>query len=216
MKKFFALLTCLLLLTVLAACGKTETPSSSATSESVVAGVTPDYPSGPDNTDGVPHFLTAEQQQTYKVAQTAYAQFMMNTDGFGSTGSETVVVDGVAYMVGDGAYKTYAEFETAMLQLFTPELLEELNNSRGDGTTIFAEGPNGELAFQMGGRGSRIDYVGCTFEERAGDDNSLAFVMLAEYADLDDASASHTYEEYNFKMENMDGNWVFSEFNLPY
>ena len=137
----------------------------------------------------VPDFLTEEQQTLYRKARTAYAEFTL----VGSTEWTPVTIEGNEegrFFVGDGSITTWNDFETAMLGLFTPDYLEELNltvTELEDGTTLryacFAD-YQGQLAFSDGARGSNITYLGPdTFELISQTEDEIRFYVIGTYQD---------------------------------
>lgn len=89
-----------------------------------------------------------------------------------------------SFFVGDGSITTWDDFETAMLGLFTPEYLEELNINitvLEDGTTrryVHFADHQGQLAFTAGARGSNPAYLGPdTFELISRTEDEIRFYL---------------------------------------
>ena len=151
MKRWILLLCCILLaLSVTGCTGGNSSSDSSPESSSSQAQLQED-PVDPETAAAlelvaeadceVPDFLTEEQQTLYRKAYTAYKQFALYTDGFGSTEYNPVTVEGYdnSFYVGNGSITIWKDYETAMLGLFTPDYLEELNltvTELEDGTTL--------------------------------------------------------------------------------
>ena len=163
-------------------------------------------------------------------AYTAYKQFALYTDGFGSTEYNPVTVEEYdnSFCVGNGSITTWNDFETAMLGLFTPDYLEALNiniNVLGDGTTYryvhFAD-YQGQLAFSDGARGSNITYLGPdTFQPPPQTDAETRLQRLGTYQDYVENEAGElvqegeiTQQKYEIVLTHTENGWRFSKFAL--
>lgn len=180
----------------------------------------------------VPDFLTPEQQTLYRKAQTAYNQFTLYTDGFGSTEYTPVEVEeyfGV-FCVGNGSITTWSDFETAMLGLFTPEYLNELNyydTTLDNGTTYhyahFVD-YQGRLAFTDGARGSNpLRLPPDRFELISETEDEIRFYVIGTYQDYVENDAGKlvqeggvTEEKKEIVLTRTDAGWRFSKFAVTY
>ena len=177
-----------------------------------------------------PDFLTEEQQTLYRKAYTAYKQFALYTDGFGSTEYNPVTVEEYdnSFCVGNGSITTWKDYETAMLGLFTPDYLEELNltvTELEDGTTLryahFAD-YQGQLAFSDGARGSNNAYIPPdTFELISQTEDEIRFYVIGTYQDYVENEAGELVQEgeitqrkYEIVLTHTENGWRFSQFAL--
>ena len=178
----------------------------------------------------VPGFLTEEQQTLYRKARTAYAEFTLVATGFGTTEWTPVMVEEYdnSFCVGNGSITTWKDYETAMLGLFTPDYLEELNltvTELEDGTTLryahFAD-YQGQLAFSDGARGSNITYLGPdTFELISQTEDEIRFYVIGTYQDYVENEAGElvqegeiTQQKYEIVLTHTENGWRFSKFAL--
>ena len=180
----------------------------------------------------VPDFLTPEQQTLYRKAQTAYNQFTLYTDGFGSTEYTPVEVKGYsgAFYVGNGSITTWADFKAAMLGLFTPEYLDELNynfvkreNGAEDHYAHFVD-YQGRLAFADGARGSNpLRLPPDRFELISETEDEIRFYVIGTYQDYVENDAGKlvqeggvTEEKKEIVLTRTDAGWRFSKFAVTY
>lgn len=134
-----------------------------------------------------------------------------------------------SFFVGDGSITTWDDFETAMLGLFTPEYLEELNINitvLEDGTTrryvCFAD-YQGQLAFTVGARGSNPAYLGPdTFELISRTEDEIRFYLIGTYHAEEENEEGElvwteetTQEKYEIVLTRTENGWRFSKFALP-
>ena len=240
MKRWILLLCCILLALSVTGCTGENSSSDSSSEQSSSQTQLQEDPVDPETAAAlelvaeadceVPDFLTEEQQTLYRKAYTAYKQFALYTDGFGSTeyNSVTVEVYDNSFFVGDGSITTWNDFETAMLGLFTPDYLEALNiniNVLGDGTTYryvhFAD-YQGQLAFSDGARGSNITYLGPdTFELISQTEDEIRFYVIGTYQDYVENEAGElvqegeiTQQKYEIVLTHTENGWRFSQFAL--
>ena len=240
MKRWILLLCCILL--ALSATGCTGENSSSGSSSEPSSSQTQlqEDPEDPETAAAlelvaeadceVPDFLTEEQQTLYRKAYTAYKQFALYTDGFGSTEYNPVTVEEYdnGFCVGNGSITTWKDYETAMLGLFTPDYLEELNltvTELEDGTTLryahFAD-YQGQLAYSDGARGSNITYLGPdTFELISQTEDEIRFYVIGTYQDYVENEAGELVQEgeitqrkYEIVLTHTENGWRFSKFAL--
>lgn len=179
-----------------------------------------------------PDFLTEEQQTLYRKARTAYAEFTLVSTGFGTNEWTPVTVEGEeeeSFFVGDGSITTWDDFETAMLGLFTPEYLEELNINitvLEDGTThryVHFVDYQGQLAFTVGARGSNPAYLGPdTFELISRTEDEIRFYLIGTYHAEEENEEGElvwteetTQEKYEIVLTRTENGWRFSKFALP-
>lgn len=240
MKRWILLLCCILLAFSVTGCTGENSSSGSSSEPSSSQIQLQEDPEDPETAAAlelvaeadceVPDFLTEEQQTLYRKAYTAYKQFALYTDGFGSTEWSPVTVEEYdnSFCVGDGSITTWNDFETAMLGLFTPDYLEALNiniNVLGDGTTYryvhFAD-YQGQLAFSDGARGSSITYLGPdTFELISQTEDEIRFYVIGTYQDYVENEAGElvqegeiTQQKYEIVLTHTENGWRFSQFAL--
>lgn len=133
-----------------------------------------------------------------------------------------------SFYVGNGAITTWSDFEAAMLGLFTPDYLEQLNltvTELEDGTTLryahFAD-YQGQLAFSDGARGSNITYLGPdTFELISQTEDEIRFYVIGTYQDYVENEAGElvqkgetTQQKYEIVLTHTENGWRFSKFAL--
>ena len=240
MKRWILLLCCILLAFSVTGCTGENSSSGSSSEPSSSQTQLQEDPVDPETAAAlelvaeadceVPDFLTEEQQTLYRKAYTAYKQFALYTDGFGSTEYNPVTVEEYdnGLCVGNGSITTWKDYETAMLGLFTPDYLEALNiniNVLGDGTTYryvhFAD-YQGQLAFSDGARGSNITYLGPdTFELISQTEDEIRFYVIGTYQDYVENEAGELVQEgeitqrkYEIVLTHTENGWRFSQFAL--
>lgn len=255
MKKLLSLLWCLTMLCLLSACSDISSVSASESSsekseisetdnnaKSVESSLPSSQKSLLAEAQGpVPNFLDVEQQVLYRKAKTAYMEFALDNDGFGSTGTGEpwLEQDEMQYYKCNGTITKWADFEDSILSVFTSEYYEELNDrasyTDGDGVfhnrTIFME-QNGDLYYSGGARGGNISFVEPeTFELKSQSDNEIQFYVIGMYDDfasdkdgnlIEDGKGNYqragnpTQEKYLLTMRKGPNGWRFSEFQLAY
>ena len=240
MKRWILLLCCLLLTVSVTGCTGDNSSSDSSPEPSSSQTQLQEDPVDPETAAALelvaetgteaPDFLTEEQQTLYRKARTAYAQFRLYTDGFGSTEWNPVTIEGYdnSFYVGNGSITAWDDYETAMLGLFTPEYLEELNvtvTELEDGTTLryarFAD-YQGQLAFSDSARGSNITYLGPdTFELISRSEDEIRFYVIGTYQDYVENEAGEmvqegetTQQKYEIVLTHTENGWRFSQFAL--
>lgn len=127
MKRWILLLCCILLALSVTGCTGENSSSGSSSEPSSSQTQLQEDPVDPETAAAlelvaeadceVPDFLTEEQQTLYRKAYTAYKQFALYTDGFGSTEYNPVTVEEYdnSFCVGNGSITTWKDYETAML-----------------------------------------------------------------------------------------------------
>lgn len=240
MKRWILLLCCILLTLSTAGCTGENSSSGSSSEPSSSQTQMQEDPVDPETAAAlelvaeadceVPDFLTEEQQTLYRKAYTAYMQFTLNTNGFGSTEYNPVTVEGYdnSFYVGNGAITTWSDFEAAMLGLFTPDYLEQLNltvTELEDGTTLryahFAD-YQGQLAYSDGARGSNNAYIPPdTFELISQTEDEIRFYVIGTYQDYVENEAGElvqegeiTQQKYEIVLTHTENGWRFSKFAL--
>lgn len=241
MKRWILLLCCILLALSVTGCTGENSSSGSSSEPSSSQTQLQEDPVDPETAAAlelvaeadceVPDFLTEEQQTLYRKAYTAYKQFALYTDGFGSTEWTPVTIEGNEegrFFVGNGSITTWKDYETAMLGLFTPDYLEELNltvTELEDGTTLryahFAD-YQGQLAFSDGARGSNNAYIPPdTFELISQTEDEIRFYVIGTYQDYVENEAGELVQEgeitqrkYEIVLTHTENGWRFSQFAL--
>lgn len=240
MKRWILLLCCILLTLSTAGCTGENSSSGSSSEPSSSQTQMQEDPVDPETAAAlelvaeadceVPDFLTEEQQTLYRKAYTAYMQFTLNTNGFGSTEYNPVTVEGYdnSFYVGNGAITTWSDFEAAMLGLFTSDYLEELNltvTELEDGTTLryahFAD-YQGQLAYSDGARGSNNAYIPPdTFELISQTEDEIRFYVIGTYHAEEENEEGMlvwtdetTQQKYEIVLTHTENGWRFSQFAL--
>ena len=240
MKRWILLLCCILLALSVTGCTGENSSSDSSSEPSSSQTQLQEDPVDPETAAALelvaesnceaPDFLTEEQQILYRKANTAYKQFALYTDGFGSTEWSPVTVEEYdnSFYVGNGSITTWKDYETAMLGLFTPDYLERLNltvTELEDGTTLryacFAD-YQGQLAFSDGARGSNITYLGPdTFELISQTEDEIRFYVIGTYHAEEENEEGMlvwtdetTQKKYEIVLTHTENGWRFSQFAL--
>lgn len=240
MKRWILLLCCILLAFSVTGCTGENSSSDSSSEPSSSQTQLQEDPVDPETAAAlelvaeadceVPDFLTEEQQTLYRKAYTAYKQFALYTDGFGSTEYNPVTVEEYdnSFCVGNGSITTWKDYETAMLGLFTPDYLEELNltvTELEDGTTLryahFAD-YQGQLAFSDGARGSNNAYIPPdTFELISQTEDEIRFYVIGTYHAEEENEEGMlvwtdetTQQKYEIVLTHTENGWRFSQFAL--
>ena len=240
MKRWILLLCCILLAFSVTGCTGENSSSGSSSEPSSSQTQLQEDPVDPETAAAlelvaeadceVPDFLTEEQQTLYRKAYTAYKQFALYTDGFGSTEYNPVTVEEYdnSFCVGNGSITTWKDYETAMLGLFTPDYLEELNltvTELEDGTTLryacFAD-YQGQLAFSDGARGSNNAYIPPdTFELISQTEDEIRFYVIGTYHAEEENEEGMlvwtdetTQKKYEIVLTHTENGWRFSQFAL--
>ena len=234
MKRFLLFSLCLFLLVTASACTQNNSqpqPSGSSAPErssqqsseseaqhTAVEKIEP-------NAGEVPDFLDEEQQLLYRRAKTAYCQFRLNNDGFGSVNAPPLEekLFETDYRVCNGAFTTWQEFEDAMLTLFTADYFAELNDasytdSQGMHTRLHFAEHEGKLCFAEGARGSNITFIPPeTFELISKTDTEIQFYVVGKYwSESPEETTPPTEEKQLLTMVLDNGQWKFSAFALAY
>ena len=240
MKRWILLLCCILLALSVTGCTGENSSSDSSSEPSSSQTQLQEDPVDPETAAAlelvaeadceVPDFLTEEQQTLYRKAYTAYKQFALYTDGFGSTEYNPVTVEEYdnSFCVGNGSITTWKDYETAMLGLFTPDYLEQLNltvTELEDGTTLryahFAD-YQGQLAFSDGARGSNNAYIPPdTFELISQTEDEIRFYVIGtDHAEEENEEGmlvwtdETTQQKYEIVLTHTENGWRFSQFAL--
>ena len=127
------MLFALLMLTgvaALTACGgENDSTSGNATSLMSRDDLPMEDPNLPTTALEIDEVLNDEQIDLDDRAQTAFENVDKLTGLGGDVDDQTATVeqDGQTYYQSNGQYTTWEEYETAMLEVFTPEYLEKLN-----------------------------------------------------------------------------------------
>lgn len=194
---------------VLGACAaptaETPTPPAEVTPASTEAPA-PAEPPIPDwmADQPVPAFLDAEQQALFLRAYSA-ASFLMGcstsgVDSYPLDGGdppelgdyETVTLDsGWTYLVAQGRYARWEDFQAMLDGIFTPAYQEELlwtENMDGERFPIFTADGEGRTCFLDLERGSSLEYgwadVPDTYELVSQSEDAVEFYLVGHYADL--------------------------------
>lgn len=240
MKRWILLLCCILLALSVTGCTGENSSSGSSSEPSSSQTQLQEDPVDPETAAALelvaeavceaPDFLTEEQQALYRKAYTAYKQFALYTDGFGSTEYNPVTVEEYdnSFCVGNGSITTWKDYETAMLGLFTSDYLEELNltvTELEDGTTLryahFAD-YQGQLAYSDGARGSNNAYIPPdTFELISQTEDEIRFYVIGTYHAEEENEEGMlvwtdetTQQKYEIVLTHTENGWRFSKFAL--
>lgn len=139
----------------------------------------------------VPDFLTEEQQDLYRRANTLYRiLFGGDThaiDYFDQYGSynfnnQQIELDGMTYQISEGRYAAWTDFDAVVHSLFTDRFWQSKNNW-ADNIPVFRE-YEGNLAFISAARGSGYYYnsnFSDLFELQSMTDEEIVFTLIGHY-----------------------------------
>lgn len=188
----------------------------------------------------VPDFLDEDQQLLYHQALVMYAHiFGANTEevdswpgntGFNYDYQNPYSPDGVSsYVPATGLYANWADFEEAVLSVFTRDFWNSRNGAGGTDTYINHEGI---LFYRPAARGSGgyNDNFPPTFRLVSRTDDAIEFIMTGYYSDSRQfygiasdeeiaawLSAGWEYSiEYPMRMVRTDRGWRFDEFHATH
>ncbi|UQT49211.1 hypothetical protein M5E87_04605 [Flavonifractor plautii] len=142
---------------------------------------------------------------------------------------ETVTLDsGWTYLVAQGRYARWEDFQAMLDGIFTPAYQEELlwtENMDGERFPIFTADGEGRTCFLELEQGSSLEYgwadVPDTYELVSQSEDAVEFYLVGHYADLtvqpDETGARPlSTERWPIRMERTAGGWRVSEFHVPY
>lgn len=192
----------------------------------------------------VPQFLNEEQQLLYRQAYTMYDHiFGPNTEavddwpgGGGYNGGDAVESNGWGYVPATGRYANWADFQEAVLSVFTPSYWQSRNYILDSGTT--PEGAalydplytniGGQLHYVSTSRGNTGNntYFPETFRLVERTEDTITFVTTAYYTEnpggepaegWDAYLRSHCdyVQEFPIRMVRTQGGWRFDQFFCP-
>lgn len=199
MKKILPLLLALLLLAGCGPAANTESPApspSAASSESPAPAAVEPPLGETEFAIAVPDFLTEDQQTLYRRAFSLYVHLFgcdtscveysetLGTGSFPPRDYETVDLDGYSYLVSQGRYQDWNDFDTVIHAVFTDTYWDSLNNRLDGGLPIFRE-HGGKLCFLDLGRGAGDYYNGNfpdTFTLNEMTDHAIRFHLVGHYS----------------------------------
>ena len=190
----------------------------------------------------VPDFLNAEQTQLFQHAFCAAGSFLMacgtaGVDDFpladGSPAPreeyETIELDGMTYLVAQGRYRQWDDFQAMLDGLFTPEYQRELLGLDEEWAPIFRSNEDGLLCYIDAGRGSDIEYdwneKPDTYELVSQTEDEIVFDLVGHYAnfetaEFDEDGMPHPTEEYTqsfpIRMVRTAQGWRVAEIHVPW
>lgn len=173
----------------------------------------------------VPSFLDGEQQELYRRAYSFYTHLLGDSIEYAETydegafppeAYETVTLDGNAYLIAQGRYAIWADFEAAGHSVFTEDCWQRLNTGV-DGPSLRRE-YDGKLCFLDTSMG--VGYYYCKdipdefrLEERT--DSEITFTLIGHYRNPGGNSPEGTYDytlEFPIKLVKTEDGWRFAEF----
>ena len=253
MKKFYLFLTFMLAWALLSGCqdrapaparpADSGPPPAPAVSEPVPAAPAAEPPL-PDwmEDQPAPDFLDAEQRQVFLHAFCA-ASFLAGCSTGGvedfplADGSlpvredyACVELDGWTYVVAQGRYRQWEDFQSMLDGLFTLEYQQELiGDIQGDGATLprFRPTEDGLLCFLEADRGSDLEYGWCetpdSYELTSRSGDEICFDLIGHYAALgydEEADMPVPEGEYTrrfpIRMERTGQGWRVAEIHVPW
>ena len=187
----------------------------------------------------VPKFLNEEQQLTYRRAYSLYQHMFGGDTGwveysevlglkyFPQTEYEHVEYGEYTYLISQGLYKSWAEFNAAIHSVFTDRFWQE-RNTWDDGTRIYRD-YDGRLCFIDASRGAGY-YYNENFPDQFRlvytSDTEIEFILTGHYSERHtlpgetfeerDARVRSGYEytlEFPIRMVLTDAGWRFDEFH---
>ena len=181
----------------------------------------------------VPDFLTLEQQTLYRRAHSLYEHLVgdsieyaetVEDDVFPPNEYEHVTINDMVYLVAQGRYANWNDFEEVGRSIFTEKYWEELNR-RSDGLPSRTE-YNGKLCFldtSIGGGYYYCDDVPDDFRLEQSGENEIVFTLIGHYRNFgestdkitdDDGMPDYDYTlEFPIKMVLTEDGWRFDEFH---
>lgn len=188
-----------------------------------------------------PDFLTEEQQDLYRRARCLYeAMFGGDTMGIDDFPSdelsprefepyETAEVDGHPYLLAQGRYRRWDDFDAAIRSLFTDDFWDSQNRLDEEETIPIYRDIDGRLGIVELSRGSGYYYnenFPDDFRLDARTDDMIAFTLIGHYSPVwpregespqaRDQRRARAYEytlEFPIKMVLTDDGWRFEEFH---
>ena len=181
----------------------------------------------------VPDFLTQEQQTLYRRAHNLYEHLVGDSVEYAETFEngafpqkeyEQIMINDMAYLVAQGRYANWNDFEEVGRSIFTESCWEKLNKT-SDGLALRTE-YNGKLCFLDTSTGS--GYYSCKdipddFRLEQSDENEVLFTLIGHYRYLgevadddtnDDKAQAYDYTlEFPIKMVLTENGWRFDEFH---
>lgn len=220
-------------------------PSSSAPEEETV--YPPDQPPLSETAAALPapDFLDEAQRLLYRRAHDLYVCFAVSSSGFdrqypavgdassaggassaGETSAPSEMENDIGWQLyaSTGRYKTWADFQTLALSLFTPDYFQALN---GDPPAYVER--DGLLYHIDGDRGANIQHTADpdTFELVSRTDDRVEFNLVGYYWDMQKYSQEQweklsptgswdTTQKSSVVLEKTADGWRFSEFHITY
>jgi len=177
----------------------------------------------------VPDFLSPEQQDLYRRAYSFYGHLAgfdieyaetLGLEMFPPKDYETVTIGGYPYLVSQGRYSNWADFEAAGRSLFTEDCWSDLKG--GDAMPLFAE-DNGRLCYidiSVASRYDRCNDIPDEFRLVETAEDEIGFMLIGHYQDFDETTdeaviqSGYSYtQEFPIKMVLTGDGWRFDEFH---
>jgi len=181
----------------------------------------------------VPDFLTQEQQTLYRRAHNLYEHLVGDSieyaetfedDVFPQSAYEQVIINDMVYLVAQGRYANWNDFEEVGRSIFTEKYWEELNKT-SDGLPLRTE-YNGKLCFldtSMGGGYYYCEDIPDDFRLEKSGENELIFTLIGHYRNFEEVTDENTNDsrmegydytlEFPIKMVLTENGWRFDEFH---
>ena len=223
-------MSALLLTAALASCANSleALPSPSSPAETSASALLAEPPlTEEDLARPVPTFLSPEQQTLYRRADSLYTHLLGDSIEYAETfpaGSfppeeyETVTIEGCTYLIAQGRYANYDDFEAAGLSIFTEEFWQQCNVS-DSGLPLRTES-NGKLCFLDTSMG--IGYYYCedvpdAFRLEEQTDREIRFTLIGHYRNLGGETSGPGKYDYTLafpmRLTLTDNGWRFAEFH---
>ena len=231
MKQVRTFLALLLVAALLAGCQK-QTPSASQAVEPPVA----EPPlAGQFQQQPVPDFLDQEQQQIFLHGFCAAGCFLLGCSTWGVeefpladgsqphlADSEEVELDGRTYVVAQGRYRQWVDFQAMLDALFTPEYQQELIDPA---FPRFRSTQDGLMCFIDESRGSDLEYDWCetpdSYELTSQTEDEICFDLIGHYTRLDyEGDMPEPIKDYTqrfpIRMVRTQQGWRVAEIHVPW
>ena len=184
----------------------------------------------------VPDFLTAEQQDLYRRAHSLYEHLLgdsieysetFDMDVFPPSQYETVVIDDTTYLVSQGRYSNWLDFDAVVHSIFT-DTFWAIHNNSNSGYLYHVE-YNGKHCFldtSIGGGYYYNKTIPDEFRLDEKTESKIAFTLVGHYNFLGDVEGETDEQEderlqrgydytleFPIKMVLSENGWKFDEFH---
>lgn len=170
----------------------------------------------------VPDFLTPEQQDLYRRALNLRLHLMGSDIEYGqvSVDYEQVTIGDYTYLVSQGRYSDWDDFDAVVHSVFTERFWNEFNLF--DGKNALYTEHDGKLCFldtSIGGGYYYTTGIPDEFRLDTQTDSGITFTLIGHYNDLGGGTGEREQRGYDYtlefpiKMVLTDNGWRFDEFH---